>query len=111
MKENIMTLEKEDFDLTKEFELFDTLYSIEKEGKNDIKEWKVMGYELKISSDKRNFDYLLVSSPITKFVAQNIHTTLNNLKIRDFVSTTKEEIIKIKRNKIENEFNKALEGL
>ena len=106
------TLSEKDFDLTINNNLFDVLYSISRMVEsNEIKEWCVAGWQLENSSDQRNVNTILYSHPISTFIVEVKKTTLNNLN-RDFiVGTTKEEVIKKKKEVVDNYFKSILNKL
>ena len=106
------TLSKEDFDLTINNKLFDVLYSISKNiDHNEIKEWCVAGWQLENSSDQRNINTILYSHPISTFIVEVKKTTLNELNREFIVGTTKEEVIKKKKEVVDDYFKDILNKL
>lgn len=105
-------LSEKDFDLTINNKLFDVLYSISKNIEyNEIKEWCVAGWQLENSSDQRNINTILYSHPISTFIVEVKKTTLNGLNREFIVGTTKEEIIKKKKEVVDDYFKDILNKL
>jgi len=109
MKDN--TLEASDFNLNKEYELFDVFYSISKEiSKNEVKAWTVIGHVLESSSNYRCFRTEVCSFPISVFVQQNEKRSLESLKL-DFISRDRNEVVRLKKELLTAEFEKQLNKL
>lgn len=109
MKDN--TVEKSDFNLNKEYEMFDVIYSISKNVfENEIKAWIVVGHVLNSSSEKRCYETQLCSYPISVFVTSNVWISLEKLR-QDFVSRNREEIVEEKKLLLSEFFNKQLKAL
>lgn len=90
-------LTKEDFNLNKEYEMFDVIYSVSKVvNDNEVKAWTVVGHILESSSEKRCFETHLCSSPISVYVGENKWINLESLR-NDFVSRKREEVIEMKK--------------
>lgn len=106
------TLSEKDFDLTIHNKLFDVFYSISKNIEyNEIKEWCVAGWQVENSSDQRNINTILYSHPISTFITEVKKTTLNDLNREFIVGTTKEEVIKKKKEVVDNYFKDILNKL
>jgi len=105
-------ISKEDFDMTIEHQFFDVFYSIPTQfTSNEISEWCVVGMQLENSSDRRNFDYILYTHPISVYVLQVKKETLRSLLKSNYVSKSKKEIVEIKKSKIQEHYTKLLETL
>ena len=107
------TLGKEDFDLTKKYELFDVIYVVDRTfDSNNVASFVVIGHELKVSIDKRNFDYLLCSDPIEPRIMRNQYAKLSDFPIAGyFVSTSKMEVIEAKRALLSIQFDSMITKL
>jgi hypothetical protein len=110
-KMGVNTLDKTDFDLNKEYEMFDVIYSVSK-GINDheVKAWTVVGHVLQSSSEKRRYETELCSYPISVFVQQNTWIPLSKLS-HDFVSRKREEVVEQKKALLNDYFNDQLSKL
>lgn len=109
METKKLTVDIEDFDLTKEFELFEVIHAISQSlNKNEIKSYIVMGHELKNSSDRRNFEYILMSYPISIYVQQVENITLRDLRRDHYTSKDKNELVSIKKKLLSDNLNLQL---
>jgi hypothetical protein len=109
MEDNILT--KEDFNLTKEYELFDVIYSVSKNfNENEIKSWVVMGYVLNSSSGSRCFEYELCTYPISVYVTRNEKPLLSNFR-NHFISKNRDEIVELKKSLLTEQFKEQLNKL
>jgi hypothetical protein len=107
----ITSLTAEDFNLNKEYEMFDVIYSVSKAvNDHEVKAWTVVGHILNSSSEKRCYETQLCSYPISVFVTQNEWITLSQLR-SDFVSRKREEVVELKKALLNEYFNKQLEAL
>lgn len=105
------TLSKEDFNLDKEYQMFDVIYSISKHVfDNKVKAWTVVGHVLNSSSEKRRYTTHLCSYPISTYVMSNEWITFDNLK-DDFISTKREEVVELKKALLSEFFNEQLNSL
>jgi hypothetical protein len=105
-------LTEKDFDTKIKYLLFTKFYSIDKSlNNNDIKEWEVIGYSINISKDKRNVEYILISSPISIYFSQNAYTHLEELELSSYISPSKDTIIRIKKELLNEYFHTELEKL
>lgn len=105
------TLSKEDFNLNKEYEMFDVIYSISKAvNDHEVKAWTVVGHVLDSSSDKRRYITQLCSYPISVYITQNTWITFDSLR-NDFVSRKREEVIDLKKILLNEYFNDQLTNL
>ncbi len=105
-------LTKDDFNLQKEHEMFDVLYSVDKQNLTEIKEWCVIGHRLSISADKRKYDYILIPHPISIYVMKNVGVNLSTLRNEGhFVGKTKEDVIKQAKLMINEMFQNKLDAL
>jgi hypothetical protein len=105
------TLSKEDFNLNKEYEMFDVIYSISKNVfDNEVKAWTVVGHVLESSSEKRRYATQLCSYPISVFVTQNVWITFDSLK-GDFVSRKREEVVELKKALLNEFFKEQLNAI
>lgn len=96
---NIVT--KEEFNLHKEYEVFDIIYSIPKDtNKNESQEWVVIGHVLNSSSDKRCFETQLSSHPISKHIQQNSKITLEDVRHNSYIGGNLETLIAEKKKMI-----------
>jgi len=111
-KNGILTsLTAEDFNLDKEYEMFDVIYSVSKAvNDNEVKAWTVIGHILETSSEKRCFKTHLCSYPISIFIMQNEWVNLDSLK-NDFVSRKREEVVEMKKTFLNKYFNDQLANL
>lgn len=106
------TVDKEDFDLTLQYNIFDIIYSVDKRNSDlTIKSWCVVGYELNSSSDKRCFDYSLISYPISVYIQANKRIRLGELSLSAFVNTSRRELLNEVREDIQSQFNSMLISL
>jgi hypothetical protein len=102
---------KEDFNLNKEYELFDVIYSISKNVlDNEVKAWTIIGHVLNSSANSRCFVTELCSYPISVFVSQNKHCTLESLH-NDFVSRDRNTLIELKKDILEAYFEEQINKL
>jgi len=109
MKDN--TLEKSDFNLNKEYELFDVIYSLSKDVfDNEVKAWIVIGHVLVSSSDQRCFRTELCSYPISVFIQRNVYIQRENLR-QFFISKDRNEVVKLKKELLNEAFEKQLNDL
>jgi len=109
MKDN--TLSKEDFNLDKEYEMFDVIYSLSRNVfDNKVKAWTVVGHVLNSSSDKRCYITELCSYPISVFVTSNEWITLEKIR-GEFVSRKREEVVEQKKALLNEFFNDQLTKL
>jgi len=100
--ENI-TLNKEDYNLDKEYELFDLLYSVVPLRPTKIFTWTITGYRLQHPENKRCFEYIVTSYPISKFIKFNEERTLRGLRQDNHIlRKTKQEVL-IEAKRILNE--------
>ena len=105
-------LTKDDFNLNKEHEMFDVLYSVEKSTLTEIKVWCVIGHVLNSSANKRHYEYILVPYPISPYVMRNTEVRLSTLRSSgNFVATSKEEVIKLARFMVNEIFQEKLNAL
>jgi len=102
---------KSDFNLTKEYELFDVIYIISKLfNDNEVKAYTVIGHVLNSSSDKRCFEYELNSYPISVYISQNEKYKLSSFN-NHFISKDRNEIIKQKEILLNEQFKNQLKKL
>lgn len=74
------TLELKDFDLTIPYKLGTILYSCNSDITNlTIKTWMVTGHKLDNNSNKRNFNCLLMSYPISVYIKEVEHSSIKDL--------------------------------
>lgn len=106
------TVDKEDFDLTLKYNIFDILYSINRGlSELEVKEWCVIGYELDSGANRRCFDYVLISYPISIYIQANKRMRLSELLLREYVGTTKREVVTKASENLQSRFNYLLEAL
>ena len=106
------TIDIKSFDITKKYELFTIIYSVSKSfNDNTIKEWIVTGHKLLNSVDKRCFEYILMSYPISEYVSSVQHKNLRELGLECYISSSKEDIIALKKQLINDYFNSCLTNL
>lgn len=105
------TLDKSDFNLEKEYELFDVFYTISKKPfDNEVKAWTVIGHVLDSGSNHRCFITEVCSFPISVYVLQNKKCTLENLK-SDFISRNRNEVIELKKELLKQFYEAQLNNL
>lgn len=103
------SLTKKDFDLSKEYKMFDVLYSVHKEDLTEIKCWTVIGHCLSTSLDKRKYEYMLIPYPISSYVMQNTPVYLSTLIGRgSFIGKTKLEVIQLAKSMVNDMFNEKI---
>ena len=104
-------LTREDFNLVKEYEVFDILYSVAKTDLSVINEWCVVGHTLNTSANKRCYQYFLVPHPISSYVMKNNQVTLSSLKNVGYVAKSKIEVVELARAEINKNFTLQLDKL
>lgn len=105
------TLSKEDFDLTKKYELFDVIYIIGKDfNDNKIKAWEVIGHVLNFSFEKRAFEYELCSYPISVYISKNEKLILSNFR-NHFISKDRNEVVEQKKALLNEQFQTQVNDL
>ena len=110
MEKNTIDISK--FDTTIKYPLFTILYAVDKSLNSSIKTYIVTGHKLNNNSNKRCFDTLLMSYPISIYVQQVEHTSIDNLKHTSLIDTNIEalklQIVELIGN-LKNEINLKLD--
>ena len=106
------TLSKEDFNLTKEYELFDIIYTVSKQPyENKVQAWTIIGHILDSNKEKRCFDYEINSYPISVFVLQNEKYRLSQIIDNVIISRDRNEVIEKKKEILDKYFQSQLNEL
>lgn len=113
MEEKKITVDAGDFDLHKEYDVFDVIYTTPVSFKDhEIKAWTVIGHQLRPAANHRNFETLLCSYPISVFVMQNTFETLATFQSASyFISRNREELVAAKRAYVKSKFDEFLSDI
>lgn len=99
----------EDFNLIIKYKLFDILHSIPKNPmNNEVSSWIITGHDLNNSSEKRCFSHNVMSYPISIYIIQVKHSSVETLSSNNFISSNKEDLIQMKKIVLNEMFDKML---
>jgi len=97
------TLNKENYNLDKEHDLFDVLYSVVPSNPTKIFSWTITGFRLEHAENKRCFEYIVTSYPISKYIKFNEEWVLRSLRQHHHIIRRSKEEVLLEAKRILNE--------